>query len=338
MDRTRLLRRGFTLVELLVVVAVIALLMGLLLPALGKARESARQSQCLANTRQVASLFSYYAEDAQGWYPVMVPRGAPMSQVFGQQWSYGGVAGLFNLRQIAKPNSGSRHYSLGFYSRRAPVGSNANSTNPPAGTNDTPLMARYMESSGDYQMLQCPSDTIDGGENGSAFPQVASEKIGGGAKDNTFIKDGVTASIPQNVIWYNISYIYVAGLRNDEKTQVTLFGDETNAWDSGNPQAGAANPPENYYGTFRKNRPTAQGGPGFDQTDAHGKRGANFAFSDGSARWIEQVFYNNGDDFDPHSLMFDTINRVHWNNTVPEINTTNLKRGVNGSYFVQSID
>lgn len=169
-----------------------------------------------------------------------------------------------------------------------------------------------------------------------------SRRSAAGAKDNAFIKDGVTAQIPQNVIWYNVSYLYVAGLRNDEKTQVTLFGDETNSWDSGTSNNGAADAPENYYGTFRKNRPANLGGPGFDQSDAHGKRGANFAFSDGSARWIEQVFYNNGDDFDPHSLMFDTINRVHWNNSIPELafrqTTLNQKRGVNGSFSVQSID
>jgi prepilin-type N-terminal cleavage/methylation domain-containing protein len=51
--RGRSHRRGFTLVELLVVIAIIAVLIGLLLPAVQAARESARRSACLSNLRQV---------------------------------------------------------------------------------------------------------------------------------------------------------------------------------------------------------------------------------------------------------------------------------------------
>ena len=47
-------RSGFTLVELLVVIAIIGVLVGLLMPAVGSARESARQSQCLKNVSQLA--------------------------------------------------------------------------------------------------------------------------------------------------------------------------------------------------------------------------------------------------------------------------------------------
>ena len=56
-------RMEFTLVELLVVVAVIAILMGLLLPALNTAKETARRSVCASNLHQLGQWFQCYSDD-----------------------------------------------------------------------------------------------------------------------------------------------------------------------------------------------------------------------------------------------------------------------------------
>ena len=62
-------RRGFTLIELLVVMVIIALLVGLLLPALGRAREEARKTQCRSNLRQIGLAMNIYVNDNKGWIP-----------------------------------------------------------------------------------------------------------------------------------------------------------------------------------------------------------------------------------------------------------------------------
>lgn len=56
-------RRGFTLIELLVVIAIIAILAAILFPVFAKAREKARQTQCLNNQRQIAVAVQMYLQD-----------------------------------------------------------------------------------------------------------------------------------------------------------------------------------------------------------------------------------------------------------------------------------
>jgi prepilin-type N-terminal cleavage/methylation domain-containing protein len=63
-------RRGFTLVELLAVMAIISILMALLLPAIGKARYQARVLSCKNNLKQIGMAITMYASAFNGWMPV----------------------------------------------------------------------------------------------------------------------------------------------------------------------------------------------------------------------------------------------------------------------------
>ena len=102
---TRPMRRGFTLVELLVVIGIIALLISILLPAIQRAREAAQRAACLSNLRQIHLAYIMYANAHQDQVPIGFLEGATPQKQFnyalrrGSQWQIFGLLFGYNPKQ-----------------------------------------------------------------------------------------------------------------------------------------------------------------------------------------------------------------------------------------------
>ena len=248
-------RRGFTLIELLVVISIISLLLSILLPALGRARETGRRTVCGSNLRQVGMSFIQYTQDNESWFPCKGIEGntsATVAQLAGAQHS--ASTSVTPWQDRWGPNFAGIIRDI--VEKKATR--NASDPVPQSYTGDLSDNGppQYLPNP---KVLLCPSDQINNRPRTSIIHPTRSV--------NNYRE--LPASVGQegraNSRWdfSFISYFYVALWRNDDRPDWLMMADQSNRDDR-------------TLGSF--NQPLTP-------EDNHGARGLNVLMLDGHVEW-----------------------------------------------------
>lgn len=165
-------RVGFTLVELLVVIGIIALLISILLPSLGKARAQALSIKCKSNMRQIYQASMFFVNDTNG----RLPRGPHVAD----------AVGLMSATQLATDEQTFAWLLLG----------NSDPTSCGQADFDHGALWKYIKGDSAKTVMICPTDNGDDPVRRSgnivtlASPRNFSYSLNGGIDDLVTTRDG----------------------------------------------------------------------------------------------------------------------------------------------------
>ena len=159
--KTQTSRNGFTLIEVLVVVAIIALLVSILLPSLAKAREESRRAVCSAHLGSLLKAEYMYQTQNQAWIP-----GSPLTTGYYFAISPGATPNWGGMGTGARFN----RFAINWYDYPTPlrvIMSGASSIRGPKGPADAEETRAQLFKEGVSGVFQCPSNAS---QTASPFP------------------------------------------------------------------------------------------------------------------------------------------------------------------------
>jgi prepilin-type N-terminal cleavage/methylation domain-containing protein len=249
---------GFTLVELLVVVAIVAVLIGILLPALARVRDQAQTTACLSNMRQLGIAFQLYGSDYKGMQPY-IPK-EQHSAGDGYAYIAGGPAPGYDIN-----NDGGSVTKDGWL---------------PAPANR--CLNKYLVRNGSFQVFHCPSD--QGVDLSDYWPGTAWDPLwafaGTSYLYNDYMYQGARAVNEEN-FWGGTWNMTAAKLRPAAKF-VLFFEPPGQIWPHGEPATNAV-----AGKVFRWH--LAGGKPGSWRLDSAGPQPfySNVIFADGHGETVD---------------------------------------------------